>query len=185
MRRIHRIVLLAALFGAAPILAGCENFDLDKLDVFDLNKKEKLPGERKPLFPNGVPGVSQGIPPEYLSGNLQEQPGAAIADPAAPQPADKAAATDDKKTTTVAPAGPAKLAPKPKQKAKTKPKTKVAAPAPAPAPQPAAQQQQQQQMAPWPDQAPPRQGTAAPWPTQQNDANAPWPSAPAPGTFSR
>ena len=42
---------------------------MDKLDVFDLNEKKKLPGERKELFPEGVPGVTQGIPPEYMKGN--------------------------------------------------------------------------------------------------------------------
>ena len=61
--------LLAALLALAPVLAGCEDFDMDKLDVFGLNKKKKLPGERKEVFPGGVPGVTQGIPPEYLKGN--------------------------------------------------------------------------------------------------------------------
>ena len=69
MRRWHRIVLVAGLVGLAPVLAGCESFDLDKLDVFNLNQKKKLPGERKDLFPEGVPGVTQGIPPEYMKGN--------------------------------------------------------------------------------------------------------------------
>jgi hypothetical protein len=185
MRRIYRIVLLTALLAAAPVLSACENFDPDKLDVFNLNEKKKLPGERKPLFPNGVPGVSQGVPPEYLKGNLQEQPGAAIADPV-PPPAP--AAADQKKTAAVAPAAPAEPAKpmaqeKPKPKAKAKPKTKVAAPRPAQQQQ--QQQQQQQKTAPWPDQAPPQPGAAAPWPTQQNDAAAPWPASPPPGTFSR
>src|SRR4029077_10283785 len=158
MRRIHRIVLLAALIGAAPALSGCESFDFDKLDVFNLNEKKKLPGERKPLFPGGVPGVTQGVPPEYLQGHEQEQPGAAIAMPA-PQPA----AADAAKTAAVAPGAPAAPAkpeakPKPKRIAKPKAKTKTAAPAP----QPAAQQQN---LPPWPgapQQQPPPQGTAAP-----------------------
>lgn len=180
-RRIPRVVLLVALIGAAPVLTACENFDLDKLDVFNLNEKKKLPGERKELFPGGVPGVSQGVPPEYLAGHEQDQPGAAIANPI-PQPAaDKPAAEAEKKTAAVAPE-PAKPKPKAKPKAKPKPKSepKVAAPARPP------QQQQTQQMAPWPGSAPPQQGTAAPWPAaQQNDASAPWPAAPTPGTFSR
>jgi len=174
MRRIRRLVLLTALLGAAPVLAGCENFDMDKLDVFNLNEKKKLPGERRELFPGGVPGVSQGMPPEYLKGHEQDQPGAAIALPA-PQPG-AAPAGDQSKTAAVAPAAePAKPAAKPKQKAKAKPKpkpkTKTAAPAAAPAPQPAPAQQQ---LAPWPASAPPQ---------QQNDPA--WPSAPPPGTFSR
>src|SRR6478735_4498559 len=69
MRANSRIVMLAALALAIPALAGCTNFDPDNLDVFHLNEKKKLPGERKDLFPGGVPGVTQGIPPEYLKGN--------------------------------------------------------------------------------------------------------------------
>ena len=73
MRRMHRIVLLVGLMALAPVLAGCENFDMDSLDFLHLNDKKKLPGERKELFPEGVPGVTQGIPPEYMKGN-QPQP---------------------------------------------------------------------------------------------------------------
>ena len=76
MRRMHRIVMLAALVALAPALSGCANFDPDKLDVFGLNEKKKLPGDRKAVFPEGVPGVSQGIPPEFIKGN-QPPPDAA------------------------------------------------------------------------------------------------------------
>ena len=69
MRRLRRVVLLVGLVAIAPVLAGCEDFDMDKFDVFGINQKKKLPGERKELFPEGVPGVTQGIPPEYLKGN--------------------------------------------------------------------------------------------------------------------
>ena len=40
--------------------AGCES--LDKITWFD-EKKTPLTGERKPMFPEGVPGVSYGEPP--------------------------------------------------------------------------------------------------------------------------
>lgn len=43
--------MLATLALAIPALAGCSNFDPDKLDVFGLNEKKKLPGDRKELFP--------------------------------------------------------------------------------------------------------------------------------------
>ncbi len=69
MRRVSRVVILSALLALGPMLAGCENMDLDNLDIFGLNKKKKLPGTREPVFPNGVPGVSQGVPPEYLQSN--------------------------------------------------------------------------------------------------------------------
>jgi hypothetical protein len=67
MRGMHRVVLLVALVAIAPVLAGCEGFDSEKFDIFSLNEKKKLKGERKELFPEGVPGVTQGIPPEYLN----------------------------------------------------------------------------------------------------------------------
>src|SRR5512135_493843 len=98
MRRIQRIVLVAAMVAIAPVLAGCENFDMDKLDVFGLNEKKKLPGERKPVFPEGVPGVSQGIPPEYLKGN---QPPPETAQTA---PAGQTTPAEAKKTAAVEPA---------------------------------------------------------------------------------
>jgi hypothetical protein len=83
MRRMHRIVLVATLVALAPVLAGCADFDLDKLDVFGLNEKKKLPGDRKPLFPEGVPGVTQGIPPEFIKSN-QPPPNSAQTQPAEP-----------------------------------------------------------------------------------------------------
>ncbi len=127
MRRMHRIVLLAGLIALAPVLAGCSDFDMDKLDIFHLNDKKKLPGERKELFPEGVPGVTQGIPPEYLKG-YQPPPDTAQA----PAPDAAAAATPGDKTA--APAPSAKTAaiepaaePKPNVKPKRKPKPHTAA----------------------------------------------------------
>ena len=81
MRRISRFVTVAMLLiGVAPMVAGCADgeLDMDKLDVLGLNQKKPLPGKREALFPNGVPGVEQGIPPEYMKGNLAQQPGAAV-----------------------------------------------------------------------------------------------------------
>ena len=66
MRTIYRVMLLTALATCAPGLTACSGFDPDKLDIFGLNEKKKLPGERKDVFPGGVPGVTQGIPPEYV-----------------------------------------------------------------------------------------------------------------------
>jgi hypothetical protein len=183
MRRTHRIVLLAILVALAPILVGCENFDMDKFDIFGLNDKKKLPGERKELFPQGVPGVTQGVPPEYLRDkqaqpDTAQTPSALPANTAAGAPADNAAApVPPSKTAAVEPAPE----PKPKAKPKRKPKPRTAA---RPATQPAGQGQNggQQQPAPWPD----RNQAQSPPPAQgQSTDTAPWPSAPAPGTFSR
>ena len=38
-----------------------------------LDTKKKLPGERKPVFPDGVPGLEQGVPKELYKGSAQEQ----------------------------------------------------------------------------------------------------------------
>ena len=176
--RIQRVVLLAVMLALGPIVAGCANFDPDSLDVFGLNEKKKLPGDRKPVFPEGVPGVSQGIPQEYLKGNETQQTGAAT-DIAQPPAAES-------KTAAVQPAEP----PKPKAKAKPKPKPRTAARPPAQRTAQPAQSQSQQQAAPWPDQQPqqpPAQGQQSPWPSTNQSSNpAPWPNAaPAPGTFSR
>jgi len=176
MRRMHRIVLFAGLVALAPVLAGCENFDMDSLDVFHLNDKKKLPGERKEVFPEGVPGVSQGIPPEYLKGNQQADTALAPDGAAAvAAPGEKSgAATPSAKTAAIEPAAEPKLKPKPKPK--PKPRTAKQQPKQGTAP-PAAQAQSndQQQLAPWP-------GSTQPPPAAQA---APWPSAPPPGTFSR
>ncbi len=195
MRRVHRIVVLATLIAIAPVFAGCSDFDPDKLDVFHLNEKKKLPGTREPLFPNGVPGVSQGIPPEYMKGYHEQQvqqADAALAQPGATPSNAAAAGKPAQRTAAVTPVE-TKPKPKPKpkhvrHKAKAKPKPKPRTAEPAPAPQPAAAQPQQQ-LPPWPGSQPqpqPQQGSASPWPsTPPATSSTPWPSAPPPGTFSR
>src|SRR5690242_19090835 len=89
MRASSRIVILATLALAMPALAGCTNFDPDSLDIFKLNEKKKLPGDRKELFPGGVPGVTQGIPPEIVKG--KQQPPETAQALQAPAPEQKAA----------------------------------------------------------------------------------------------
>ncbi|HEY6831737.1 MAG TPA: hypothetical protein VI251_04535 [Pseudolabrys sp.] len=185
MRRFS-IVILTALVVVAPVLAGCSDFDPDKLDVFNLNEKKKLPGDRKDVFPGGVPGVAQGVPPEYMKG-YQPPPDTASADTTQQPGPDNAAAGEQKKTAAAEPAAE----PEPKAKAKPKPKPRTAArrPAQQPAAQPTADSQQQ--TAPWPEpaqqQPQPQQAQQSPWPApaQQQATPAPWPSAPPPGGFSR
>jgi len=162
MRRMQRLVLLATLAVVAPAIAGCADFDADKLDIFKLNEKKKLPGDRQPLFPEGVPGVTQGIPTDLMKGN-QPPPEAALSAPVEGAPS---AAVQ----TQAAPP------PEPKPEAKPKPKPKKTVKR---APQPPKQQAAPvkpvtQEAAPWPQ---PAQGQAA--------GTAPWPAAPPPGTFSR
>jgi outer membrane biosynthesis protein TonB len=169
MRRIHRIVLLATFLAIAPVLAGCADFDMDKLDVFGLGEKKKLPGDRKPLFPEGVPGVTQGIPQEYIKGN-QPPPDAALAAPVEPVAAAPAAEPQQK-----AVAEPVeKPKPKPKRASTPKPKNSAAAP-PVQEAAPAVQQ-------------PPPQQAQTPWPAPTAttpSGGAAWPAPPPPGTFQR
>jgi hypothetical protein len=180
MARFRHIALVAGLLAASVGLSACaDGFDVDKLDVFGLSDKPKLPGERKPVFPEGVPGVSQGIPPDLVKGAHPTE-----GDPLMQQTASAPPAAAE----TPKPEQQAEQKPKPKPKAKPKPKV-VRAPAPPPqaAPQSTASQPATGTQAPWPSAPPPAaSGASAPWPSSSsNSAPAPWPDAPAPGTFSR
>ena len=95
MRR-PQILLIGLALSLGFALGGCESFD------GLLDNKKPLPGDRKQVFPDGVPGVAQGIPPELMRGY---QP------PPEPEPPPVVAER-----------------PKPKPKAKPRPK-QVAAPA--------------------------------------------------------
>jgi hypothetical protein len=156
------------LLGMGAFLGGCANFDPEtSLDFLNLSKKEKLPGERRPVFPEGVPGVTQGVPPDLIKGNQ-------------PQPAPETAA--------VAPAEPEarpEAKPKPKPRVARRPAVTVA-PEREQAPQqqqPAQQQPAQQQPA---QQQQTQTGANAPWPAPSAPQQpSPWPSAPPPGTFQR
>ena len=67
---MRRTLTLAAL-ACGLVLAGCDSFDpLDKFQDWDLLGASKTPlkGERRPVFPSGVPGVPQGVPPEMVKG---------------------------------------------------------------------------------------------------------------------
>ena len=69
MRR-RQIVLIASLLASGIMLGGCSSFDPTEW----FNTKKPLPGERKPMFPEGVPGVSQGVPPELVEGYREPEP---------------------------------------------------------------------------------------------------------------
>ena len=169
MRRFHRLALAALLIGAAPAISGCADFDLDKLDVFGLNKKKPLPGERHAVFPEGVPGVAQGIPPELMMGSQQAQPGAAI-------PIDGIKPEGGNRTAAAQPADEKpKPKPKPRKVAQTSRPTRIKM---APQEQPAAAQPASASAASTAPAA--QQGWPAP-----AQSGAPWPAPPPSGTFSK
>src|SRR4051794_5891260 len=81
---MRRAFVPAGLIGLAVALSGCETADFTEKvqeSIQDFNpfgtSKKPLPGQRRAVFPEGVPGVQQGVPPDLM----QAQP---IPDPNAP-----------------------------------------------------------------------------------------------------
>ena len=76
MRRSQRLIAAAVVITLSGALAGCAGgmSSFDPSDLLDfLDTKKKLPGERKPVFPDGVPGLEQGVPKELYKGSAQER----------------------------------------------------------------------------------------------------------------
>src|ERR1700686_5151734 len=76
MRRAQRLIAAARLVALTAVLAGCSGgiSSFDPTDMLDfLDTKKKLPGDRKPVFPEGVPGLEQGVPKNLYKGSAQEQ----------------------------------------------------------------------------------------------------------------
>jgi len=169
MTRLSRVVLIVAPLALTLPLAACESFDIEKYTDFEIfNTKKKLPGDRKPVFPGGVPGVTQGVPEELKKG-YQPPP-----EPATPAPAAQAGEGQGQQDGQAQADGE-----QPAAKPKAKKPVKVAKPKPQPPTEP--QDQSQAQPAP----------TTSPWPAQQpqqpqqpqQQQQSVWPSGP--GTISR
>jgi hypothetical protein len=102
MRRSQRMIAAAVLIALSGALAGCSSglSNWDPTDLLDfLDTKKKLPGERKAVFPDGVPGLEQGVPKELYKGSAQErldqqnaQAAAAASAPPSEEPKSKRAA---------------------------------------------------------------------------------------------
>lgn len=77
MRRSQRLIAAAVLIVFSAVLAGCSSGfsgDFDPTDLLDwLDTKKKLPGKREPVFPDGVPGLEQGVPKELYKGAQEQQ----------------------------------------------------------------------------------------------------------------
>ena len=155
-----RTILTAAALVSAIALAGCDTingFDpLDKLSELDImgTSKKPLPGERRPVFPEGVPGVPQGVPPELVKGYqapAESPPPVVEAKPLKPKPKKSAAA-------------PRKPRPQPQQPQQQQQQVEQQ-PAPRTTTQPVSQSAGGMQTMPgaqptWPTNAPPAPG---PW----------------------
>src|SRR3982074_3673743 len=76
MRRSQRLIAAAVLIALCGALGGCSRGfgSFDPSDFVDWrDTKKKLPGERKPVFPDGVPGLEQGVPKDLYKGSAQQQ----------------------------------------------------------------------------------------------------------------
>jgi hypothetical protein len=192
MTRFVRVGLTVGALLIGFSLVGCEDFDPTALFDSELfNTKKKLPGERIPVFPEGTPGVPQGVPPELVKGYQAPPDPATASREASSKAASKEAPNKEtsskeasgkdasKETSKQAAAEPTELKPKPKPKPKpkvaAKPAEQTTASA-APAPQPASQSQQ------WPDQSQTQQApAAAAWPgSARPSGGVAWPDPPAP-----
>jgi hypothetical protein len=198
MRRSQRLIAATVLFALSGALAGCSSglSNWDPSDLLDfLDTKKKLPGERKPVFPDGVPGLEQGVPKELYKGSAQERldqqnadAAAAASAPAPEQPKSKHAAKskdrgNGKPAASTAPAQDTAAAPEadavPEEDGST------AAVPPAPKPKKIARKRT---TAPPPDQ--PAAQAAAPAPSAQSaqqpqQSAAPFPAPLPGGSFSR
>jgi outer membrane biosynthesis protein TonB len=141
MRPLARLGFAMVLAAAAALVTGCDT--LENIGSL-LDNKTKLPGDRKPVFPEGVPGVTPGVPPEMVKGYREP----VVETPPPPVLGEQTQAAE------------AKPKPKPKPhaiqtaaKPQPAPVAQAAAPAGATAPWPSQPQQQpqpQQPQAAWP-----------------------------------
>jgi len=190
MRRSQRLIAAAVLAALSGALAGCGGGGLSNWDPSDmldfLDTKKKLPGERKPVFPEGVPGLEQGVPKNLYKGSAQEQidqqnaqAAAAASAPPPEEPKSKHAAKSKGKSKQPATASTAP-APDPNAAPEEDGSTSAAPPAPKPK-----KIVRKRTTAPPPDQtdAQPTQPAQPAQPQQQS--SSPF-SAPVPGgTFTR
>jgi hypothetical protein len=191
MRRSQRLIAAAVLISLSGALAGCSSlYNFDPTDALDwLDTKKKLPGERKPVFPDGVPGLEQGVPKELYKGSRQEQidqqnaQTAAAATTAPPEdPKSKRAAKGKKQPATASTAPASEPAAGPDAAAAPEDEGGTAAAPPAPPPKKIVRKRT---TAPPPDQPAAQSGQPAQsaQPTQQSAA--PFPAPMPSGTFSR
>ena len=189
MRRPQRLIAAAILIAFAGVLAGCSSSlsGFDPTDLLDwLDTKKKLPGERKPVFPDGVPGLEQGVPKDLYKSNVerqeqldqQQQNAAAVApqQPLEPPPGSKQALKKLKGKQQAPAAGAAAPA---DQSAEPDGETAAASQEDAPPPPPKRKIVRKRTTAPPPDQ--PTQAAGQPATQSAQPFPAPLPG----GTFTR
>src|ERR1700742_3840075 len=88
MRRLQRLIAASVLIARSGAMAGCSrninsSDPMDWLDWIDTKKKRQ--GDRKPVFPDGVPGLEQGVPKSLYKG-AQQDPDPSAQEAAVPPP---------------------------------------------------------------------------------------------------
>jgi hypothetical protein len=194
MRRSQRLIATAVVIALSGALAGCGGGGLSSFDPTDLldflDTKKKLPGERKPVFPEGVPGLEQGVPKELYKGSRQEQidqqnaqTAAAAAAPPAEEPKSKRTAKGKGKppaTASTAPAPDPAAAPDADAAPEDEGGTAAAPPAPKPK-----KIVRKRTTAPPPDQHGAQSGQPAQSAQPAQQSAAPFPAPMPSGTFTR
>jgi hypothetical protein len=183
MRRPQRLIAATVVIALSSALAGCGSMgSFDPSDLLDfLDTKKKLPGERKPVFPDGVPGLEQGVPKDLYKGSRQQQiedpnAAAAAAPPLEPPPGSKPKGAKSKgKQAPVAVS--AKPADDPAADPNAAPEEEGGTAAAPPAPPPKRIVRKR-------TTAPPSDQSAAPASSTQQSA-APFPAPMPSGTFTR
>src|SRR5580700_10186196 len=151
MRRSPLLVRAGSAAALVLALAGCTpggQFDPTSMfanEMFDT--KTKLKGDRQPVFPNGVPGASSGVPQDLVKG--YQPPPEQAADTTAPDAAAQEAAKNKPKPKPKVARAPAQPPAPPPRRINIGPGTGQAAPGTPAAPQ-AAPSPQQSQQSPFP-----------------------------------
>ena len=183
MSRSQRLIAATVLIALSSALAGCSSlYSWDPSDLLDfMDTKKKLPGERKPVFPDGVPGLEQGVPKDLYKGNVEQQQqdqaaqAAAAAAPPPEEPKSKQAAKSKGKHK---PPATASTAPDPDAAPEEDGSTAAAPPPPKPQ-----KIVRKRTTAPPPDQT--DVGQSAQSAQQPQQSAAPFPAPLPSGTFTR
>src|ERR1700733_754009 len=80
MRGHARLTLAALVIVVGPLISACDSLE-NLTNMFDT--KKPLAGDRKPVFPEGVPGATKGVPPDLYKGYREpDQATGGVMDPA-------------------------------------------------------------------------------------------------------
>lgn len=179
MRISQRLISMAVLVALSTALAGCGSTSgFDPTDLLDfLDQKKKLPGDRKPVFPEGVPGLEQGVPKNLYKGAVEGQQAEQATPAAAPvEPEPKAKPKRARAKRTSAPAA----APAPDGEAATEEDGGANAAPPAPKPM-----KQSRRRVTTPPAEQPAADTTAPAAAPQSSSPSAFPAPMPSGTFQR